>query len=269
MSAVLKTRPAAVAGYFYPADAGELRATIDECFAQAARASDITTPQALIVPHAGYIYSGTVAAAAYASVQSIRQRIRNIVLIGPSHRVPLRGVAVPQADAFATPLGAVPIDIQRKLRLVKHGLVFASDVPHAQEHSLEVQLPFLQTLFAEFTLLPLVTGEASASHVAAVLAEVWGDEETLVLASSDLSHYHTYDEAQNIDAQTAQAILQRRSDLTGEQACGCVSINGLLHLAAARNYQVGEIARLNSGDRAGDRHRVVGYGAFGIYATHA
>jgi AmmeMemoRadiSam system protein B len=261
------TRPPAVAGLFYPDDAGELRETVSEYLRQhsAQTPSAAAPPKALIVPHAGYIYSGGIAAAAYATVASLRQSVRRIVLIGPSHRVYLRGMAVPQAASFATPLGRVEIDRELKALLLQRGDVIEADAPHAQEHALEVQLPFLQLLFDNFTLLPVVLGSVAPEHVAAALAQVWGDAATLVLVSSDLSHYHTYQDARQIDAATSAAILRRDSTLAGEQACGAVGINGLLYLAGQRQLAVAEIARCNSGDTAGDRSRVVGYGAFAVH----
>jgi len=187
------------------------------------------------------------------------------VLVGPSHRVYLRGMAVPAAGSFATPLGNVAIDQTLKASLLQSGAVVESDTPHAQEHCLEVQLPFLQLLFDDFTLLPVVLGAVAPEQVAAALAQVWGDAATLVLVSSDLSHYHSYTQARQIDAATIAAILRRETTLAGEQACGAVGINGLLHLASQRQLPVAEIARCNSGDTAGDRARVVGYGAFAIH----
>lgn len=219
------------------------------------------------MPHAGYIYSGAIAAAAYSQVVHRRKQIRRIVLIGPSHRVYLRGMAVPAAEAFQSPLGMVPVDRELKARVLEHEHVIESDAPHASEHSLEVQLPFLQTLFDAFTLLPLALGSASPPAVAAVLAEVWGDEETLVLVSSDLSHYLPYDRARMVDAETIATILRNDATLTGEQACGCIGINGLTFLARQRSARIKEIARCNSGDTAGDRSRVVGYGAFALHES--
>jgi AmmeMemoRadiSam system protein B len=258
-------RPPAVAGLFYPDDAGELRDVVSEYLRQRSGAAQITPPKALIVPHAGYIYSGGIAASAYAAVASLREVVRRIVLIGPSHRVYLRGMAVPTAASFATPLGVVEIDRELKSVLMQRTDVVESDTPHAQEHCLEVQLPFLQMLFEEFTLLPLVLGSIGPEHVAAALAQVWGDTRTLVLVSSDLSHYHSYEQARHIDALTSAAILRREVTLEGEQACGAAGINGLLYLAGQRQLAVSEIARCNSGDTAGDRARVVGYGAFAVH----
>ncbi|HEY0940604.1 MAG TPA: AmmeMemoRadiSam system protein B [Steroidobacter sp.] len=261
-----KIRFPAVAGLFYPADPAELREVISEYSAQIAAAAG-PAPKALIVPHAGYIYSGVIAAAAYSQVAHQRRRIRRIVLIGPSHRVYLRGMAVSTAEVFQTPLGMVPVDRELKARVLAHEQVVESDAPHASEHSLEVQLPFLQVLFDEFTLLPIALGSAAAPAVAAVLAEVWGGEETLVLVSSDLSHYLPYEEARAVDTETSAAILRNDLTLTGEQACGCVGINGLSFLARQRAARMVEIARCNSGDTAGDRNRVVGYGAFALYES--
>ncbi|HET9446959.1 MAG TPA: AmmeMemoRadiSam system protein B [Steroidobacteraceae bacterium] len=258
-------RPPAVAGLFYPDDERELREVVSEYLRQHSPSPAAATPKALIVPHAGYIYSGGIAAAAYASVASLRQVVRRIVLIGPSHRVYLRGMAVPAARAFATPLGEVEIDESLKESLLQRGDVIEADAPHAQEHCLEVQLPFLQMLFDDFTLLPIVIGSATPEHVGATLAHAWGDSSTLVLVSSDLSHYHAYEQARQIDAATTASILRREPRLAGEQACGAVGINGLLYLAGARQLPVSEIARCNSGDTAGDRSRVVGYGAFAVH----
>jgi MEMO1 family protein len=257
-------RQPAVAGSFYPGDAGELRAMVSGYLRQSPTAALPSPAKALIVPHAGYIYSGSTAGAAYALVAQ-RSRIRRIVLIGPSHRVYLRGGAVPRTDAFATPLGTVRIDAQLKAELLRCPDVIESDAPHALEHALEVQLPFLQMLFDDFTLLPIVLGSASPAQVGAMLDMVWGGEETLVLSSSDLSHYHGYETAKRIDAATSEIILRRQATLTGDQACGAVGINGLLHTVHRRNLQVIEIARCNSGDTAGDRSRVVGYGAYAIH----
>lgn len=260
-------RGAAVAGMFYPADPTLLRATIHQFMKDAPHNAAPLAPKALIVPHAGYIYSGSVAAAAYASILARRDTIRRVVLMGPSHRVYLNGIAAPRADAFATPLGQIRIDHERRATLIASGEIMSADTPHAQEHSLEVQLPFLQVLLGDFELLPLVAGVAEPAHVATVLDRVWGDEETLLLISSDLSHYHTYEEAQRIDRATSALITQRQAVLTGEQACGSMCINGLLHLAQTRELELHELQYLNSGDTAGDRQRVVGYGAFALGAA--
>jgi len=257
-------RPAAVAGLFYPNDPQQLRDVVAQYLANAPVNNLRSAPKALIVPHAGYVYSGPVAAAAYARIAARRNEIRRVVLLGPSHRVHLQGIALPRSDAFRTPLGALEIDPDGKALLLQGADIVWSDTPHAQEHCLEVQLPFLQMILEDFTVLPLVVGSASPQQVAAVLTTFWDDEQTLVLISSDLSHYHDYERAQAIDRATSEAILRRSSSLSGEQACGAVCINGLLYLCRERGLDVSEIVRMNSGDTAGDRQRVVGYGAFAV-----
>jgi AmmeMemoRadiSam system protein B len=261
-------RHPAVAGLFYPEDAETLRILIVRLLATAHVEVQLPAPpKALIVPHAGYPYSGTVAAAAYSLIEPLRDIIKRIVLIGPSHRVYLHGIALPQARSFATPLGDIPIDEPGRNRLLQRGDVLASDAPHELEHCLEVQLPFLQTVLGDFTLLPLVVGSTNVEHVAAVLEEVWGGAETLVLASSDLSHYLPYDSARQLDATTATAIVNRHIDISHQQACGASGINGLLAVARRFGLAVTEIARLNSGDTSGEVRRVVGYGAFAIHES--
>jgi AmmeMemoRadiSam system protein B len=256
-------RRPAVAGLFYPDDPDELRAFIlDALNDQRVGSHPSMTARAYVVPHAGYIYSGAIAAAAYAQMQRHASRIKRVVLLGPSHRVFLRGAAVPVHDAFQTPLGEVLIDREIRNELVTSGLAANSDVPHAQEHCLEVQLPFLQVILGHFTLVPIVLGNANARDVSRIIAECDQDPSTLILASSDLSHYHAYAEAQRIDAATIDAILRLETDLIGEQACGAVAINGLNQFARDQSLSVSEIAHCNSGDTAGDRARVVGYASF-------
>src|SRR5262245_17786022 len=264
-----RIRPPAVAGLFYPRDAAELRATVDH-YLGATPASDLpATSKAWIVPHAGYVYSGPVAAVVYRRVQAKRRNVRRVVVIGPSHQVPLDGIAVPESGRFATPLGTVTIDPELREAALRCSDTVAADRPHAQEHSIEVQLPFLQAILDEFAFLPLVVGDATPRQVAAVLDAVWGGPETLVLASSDLSHYQRYEVARMIDAATSAAICGRAMDISGDQACGAVGINGLLHVARVRGLAVTELARCNSGDTAGDRMQVVGYGAFELQADAA
>jgi MEMO1 family protein len=254
-----------VAGLFYPRDAAELRAAVAEYLAATSADELPTTSKAWIIPHAGYVYSGPIAAAAYRRIQARCRNVRRVVVIGPSHRVPLEGIAVPESRAYATPLGIVAVDAELKETALRCGGVVTSDRPHAQEHAIEVQLPFLQAILNDFTFLPLVAGEATPRQVGAVLDAVWGGAETLVVASSDLSHYHGYDVARMIDATTSKAICDLATDISGEQACGAVGINGLLHVTRARGLRVTELARCNSADTAGDRARVVGYGAFEIH----
>jgi AmmeMemoRadiSam system protein B len=257
-------RPPAVADYFYPGDPVHLRHMVSDLLAQAPDADAPGHAMSYIVPHAGYIYSGIVAAAAYRHMQRTGTKPRRIVVIGPSHRVYLRGIALPQAVVFRTPLGDIPVDAEARRALLERGDVVASDVPHAQEHSLEVQLPFLQCLFDGFELVPLVVGSADAGHVSSVLATVANDASTLLLASSDLSHYLPYAQARRVDTATHERIMAFADDLRGEQACGALALNGLLRLAKQRQAAISCLALLNSGDTAGDRSRVVGYAAYAI-----
>jgi len=251
---------------FYPAGAPALADMLDTMLVAAnpsGQPSSARSPKALIVPHAGYIYSGPTAATAYATLD--RQHTRRVVLLGPVHRVPVRGLAFPDADAFATPLGVIPLDVSGMQAIEHLPQVSRNDVAHQQEHSLEVQLPFLQHCLDTFTLLPLVVGDATAESVAEVLATVWGEEETLILISSDLSHFHPYAEAQRIDTATSDAILHLRYPIDHQQACGATPVNGLLHTAAQRSMTCRQLDLRNSGDTAGDRDGVVGYGSFAFY----
>jgi AmmeMemoRadiSam system protein B len=248
---------------FYPASAAELRRDLNTMLAQAeagARAQPV--PKAIIAPHAGYIYSGPIAAAAYARLAPARDVIKRVVLLGPVHRVPIRGLALPAASMLATPLGNIMVDAKAHAALSLLPQVCVSAAVHAQEHSLEVHLPFLQTVLADFSVVPLAVGAASAEDVAQVIDALWGGPETLIVVSSDLSHYLNYGEAQALDRATAQAILDFRSDISHQQACGGTPVNGLA-LAARRHHLTPDLIDLrNSGDTAGDRKRVVGYGAF-------
>lgn len=252
-------RPAAVAGSFYPANPRVLDDELDH-FLHEARESTGPVPKAVIVPHAGYIYSGPIAAAAYRRIAAGRGRIRRVVLLGPAHRVPVRGLALPGVDFFATPLGTVAIDQEAQAALRGLPQVVESVPAHAWEHSLEVQLPFLQKVLGEFTLVPLVVGDATAEEVAEVLERLWGGPETLIVVSSDLSHYLPYDLARRIDRQTVERILDFRS-VSHDEACGGTPVNGLL-LAARRHGLKPKLLDLrNSGDTAGDPDHVVGYAA--------
>jgi len=260
-------RPAAVAGSFYPANPASLAAEINALLREAGEQlpDDAPSPKAIIAPHAGYIYSGPVAASVYARLARVADRISRVVLLGPAHRVAVRGLALPGTAAFQTPLGEIPIDQQGADALSTLPQVTVSTEAHAFEHSLEVHLPFLQSLLGRFTLLPLVVGQATAEDVAQVLERVWGGDETLIVVSSDLSHYLTYQQAQTADRNTVQAILNRRGGLTGYQACGAIPVNGLL-LAADRHRLFPQLHdSRNSGDTAGDRSRVVGYASLGFY----
>jgi AmmeMemoRadiSam system protein B len=261
---MLTVRPAAVAGMFYPGAPHALEASVRALLAAAPRpaAADAAWPKALIVPHAGYVYSGPIAASAYVRLLPARSRIRRVVLLGPVHRVPIRGVALPGADSFVTPLGTVDVDSACAARLRALPQVCESEAAHSLEHSLEVQLPFLQTVLDAFTLVPLAVGDASAAEVAEVIEEVWGGPETLIVVSSDLSHYHRYEQAVEIDRSTADDILALAETLDHEQACGATPINGLALCARRHGLEAELIDLRNSGDTAGDKSRVVGYAAF-------
>lgn len=262
----MTTRRPAVAGSFYPADEPQIHAMLDEQLSSAKEAGlPALHPKALIVPHAGWIYSGPIAASAYALVESRRDEIDRVVLLGPSHFVPFRGAALPGSTAFATPLGTIPIDGTARSTLASLPYLTTSDDPHVREHSLEVQLPFLQKVLGEFELVPIAVGETSAPQVAEMLDLLWGEENTLIVISSDLSHYQSYERAREIDEETAAAIDSlSRTDIGPYEACGCRPINGMVHAARARNLVCTRLDLRNSGDTAGPRDRVVGYGAWAI-----
>ena len=260
MSAV---RPAAVAGSFYPGDPAALAAEVAGYLAGAPRgAGDARAPKAIIAPHAGYVYSGPVAASVYARLAPLHGRIRRVVLAGPAHRVHVHGVAIPSVRAFASPLGEVALDTAALEAIGALPFVETSDRAHALEHSLEVHLPFLQSVLGDFRLVPLVVGDARPDEMAALLEALWGGAETLVVVSSDLSHYLPYEAARARDAGTARAILRLDARLAGEDACGAAPVNGLLELARRRGLEAQLVDLRNSGDTAGGRDRVVGYGAF-------
>ncbi|HEY9198388.1 MAG TPA: AmmeMemoRadiSam system protein B [Gammaproteobacteria bacterium] len=258
-------RPPAVAGMFYPADAAELQSLI-RALLHRVPATDTTPPKALIAPHAGYIYSGPVAACAYAQLQPLREQITRVVLLGPAHRVAFRGLAASSAAAFRTPLGDIPLDTAALADLRALPQVRVLDEAHVLEHSLEVQLPFLQTLLKQFTLVPLVVGDATFAEVAEVLERLWGGPETLIVISSDLSHYHDYATARRMDAATSRAIAALQPErIDYEDACGRTPVGGLLTAARTRGLQVDIVDLRNSGDTAGPRDQVVGYGAYVIH----
>jgi AmmeMemoRadiSam system protein B len=268
----VRVRPPAVAGAFYPGDPESLMSALRRCFAGALPAEDtgplpkaLPVPKALIVPHAGYVYSGPVAATAYRRLTPARSSIRHVVLLGPSHRVPLRGIAVPSADAFATPLGLVPVDGVARTLALGVPIVQIDDLAHAGEHSLEVQLPFLQFVLDEFDVLPLVAGPCPPLDVARLLDAVWGGPDTVVILSTDLSHYLRYADALAQDRRTADAVVACESQaLHDRDACGVVGLRGLLEAVRSRHLSVRELDLRNSGDTAGDRLSVVGYGAFSV-----
>ena len=259
-------RPPAVAGTFYPSDPDVLRAEIRRAFDEAVPVTlPAVAPAGLIVPHAGYVYSGPIAASAYQRLEPAHHTIRRVVVLGPAHRVPLRGLGLSSADAWETPLGLVPLD--RAAAAIVESLpgVEFNDRAHGPEHSLEVQLPFLQTVLDDFALVPLVVGDATPDEVVSVLDALWTGPDTLVVVSTDLSHYHRYDEAVEIDTRTVSHIAAREPAEIGDRdACGARPLRGLLAAATARDAAVIPLDVRNSGDTAGGRERVVGYGAFGI-----
>jgi len=257
------TRNPAVAGLFYPADAKELRALVQDYLRQVKQPPADAPPKAIIAPHAGYVYSGPIAASAYKRLVPLRGIVSRVILVGPAHRVALRGLALPSATSFMTPLGRIEIDSEIADALTALPQVSVNNATHADEHSLEVHLPFLQEVLGEFRLVPLVVGDATAEQVAEVLEAVWGGDETLIVISSDLSHYLDYDTATALDRKTSNAIeALEYEQLSYDQACGRIPMSGLLRLARKKGLHGETIDLRNSGDTAGSHDRVVGYGAY-------
>ncbi len=267
----MKYRKAAVAGRFYSADSEEIRQQMAAYFSEPD--TMVKAPKALIVPHAGYFYSGEVAAHAYALIRSMAHQYSRVILLGPSHHVALEGCAVPDSDYFLTPLGKIAIDREGKESLLSLEWVIESELVHREEHALEVQLPFLQYCLDDFLLLPVVVGRTSAGKVSELLSLVAGEPDTLIVVSSDLSHYHPYDEANFIDSATVDQILALSSSIHPEQACGCYSVNGLLDYAKKQGWKISCLDTTNSGDVMGRYHNrapdrtegVVGYASFALY----
>lgn len=258
----MSVRSSAVAGIFYPSDPRELHSDIEDLLQHADLHNEL--PKAIIAPHAGYTYSGPIAANAYSSFYNQQVPIERIILIGPAHRVSFGGIAASSADYFSTPLGEVPVDHDSLSMSLSNGSVKYIDAAHEQEHCLEVHLPFMQHIFEqEFKIVPLVIGQASASQVAGVLRDLWGGSETLVVVSSDLSHYHDYETAKVLDKQTTSSIEKfHGEELNYESACGRVPIQGLLIVAKEKGLQCMTVDLRNSGDTMGSHDRVVGYGAY-------
>ncbi len=255
------SRHPAVAGSFYPDDARTLEAGVRRFLREVMPTGP--APKALIAPHAGYVYSGPIAASVYGLLRDARADITRVVLLGPAHRVPVSGLAASSASAFDTPLGEVPVDEEAMARVLELPQVRILDQAHSQEHSLEVHLPFLQVVLSSFSLVPLVVGNAEPDEVAEVIETLWGGPETLIVISSDLSHYHDYESARRLDEVTSDAIERLApKDIGHDQACGRHSINGLLTVARRRGLNVRTLDLRNSGDTAGPRDRVVGYGAY-------
>jgi AmmeMemoRadiSam system protein B len=269
-------RPPAVASMFYPGGAAELRNAVQNYLSNAGTEEDVpklkkgetAELRTLIVPHAGYIYSGKIAASAYRLLEQNQNRFKRVLLLGPAHRVWLEGAAFPEADAFETPLGEITLDKEliEKI-LAEFSWISVSDKAHAEEHCLEVQLPFLQETLGEFKLLPLVVGDAKTELLAALIQQFSEDTETLIVISTDLSHFHDYQTAREIDARTANAIeLLEQNRISTEDACGAYPLKGALLAASQNQWNVHRLGLCNSGDTAGDRGRVVGYGAWAMTA---
>lgn len=259
----MKVRHAAVAGAFYPDEPDALIRNIDSMLFDVNESTHKKSPKAMIVPHAGYIYSGPTAAAAYSLLDP--EKIKRVVLLGPTHRVLLSGLAIPDVDAFETPLGKVPLDKESIRRIIDLDQVHIDNESHLMEHSLEVHLPFLQRRLNKFTLVPLAVGQARPEMVAEVLDILWGDDETVIIISSDLSHFHTYEKAQRMDLETVESIMGTSPTITHDQACGATPINGLLAAMGDHPLSPKLIDFRNSGDTAGPRDRVVGYASIAFY----
>lgn len=259
-------RRPSVAGLFYPADPQSLHRNIEHYLHDVDRLP-ARRPKAIVSPHAGYIYSGPVAAFGYAAVRPYAKEIRRVVLLAPAHRLPFRGLAVPSSEVFRTPLGDIVIDEKGVETARQQTGVQLLDRAFDDEHAIEVQLPFLQQVLEEFSLVPIVVGMAEDEEVAGVLGALWGGDETLIVISSDLSHYLDYDTARHHDQQTRRAIEEMRPDaLGGHDACGYLPLRGLLKVALDRGLRVETLDMRNSGDTAGPRDRVVGYGSYAVYA---
>ncbi len=255
-----------MAGSFYPSDADELRLQVDSLLEAARRGQGSMprqAPKAVILPHAGYVYSGPVAATGYARVELGRGKVRRVVLVGPSHRVAFRGLALSGAEAWTTPGRTTLVDRGGNETAAKVPGVQVFDAAHVREHSLEVHVPFLREALGDVTLVPVVVGDATGEDVARLLEALWDGDETLIVVSSDLSHYLRYAEARTLDAATAQAV--EKLDPTGiglDQACGRIGMQGLLLTARAHGLHPTTLDLRSSGDTAGPRDEVVGYGAF-------
>jgi len=261
---MMHVKPPAVAGFFYPGSERELRAAV-QGFMRDAHSPEDARPHALIAPHAGYQYSGPIAASAYASLAPWADDIRRVVVLAPSHRVPFRGIATSSADAFRTPLGDIPVDRAAVDSLDGLPGVLRLDAAFAEEHALEVQLPFLQNVLPDFSLVPLIVGDADSDDVSGVIEALWSDD-TLIVVSSDLSHYHDYRSCQQRDRSTTARIEQMQADEIGPyDACGAFPIRGLLKTAQRHGWHVRTLDLRNSGDTSGDKSRVVGYGAYEFY----
>ncbi len=255
-------RTTAVAGAFYPSEPEILSKDIQRYIEETPSVS-LPVPKAIIVPHAGYEYSAGVAASAYKLLKSGRKSIKKVVILAPSHKIGFNGMALTKASAYETPLGNVEIDKEMNEQLLALPLVDYLEEAHKSEHSLEVQLPFLKEALDDFKLIPVITGNASPTDVETLLETVWGKKDTLIVISTDLSHYLPYNEACILDNKTKTAIENLDIDsIEQEQACGYVPLKGMLTIAKAKKMQVETLEVKNSGDTSGSKNRVVGYGAW-------
>ena len=269
-------RPPAVASMFYPGGTAELRNAVQKYLSNAGveenvsqlKKEEIAQLRTLIVPHAGYIYSGKIAACAYQLLQENQNQFKRVLLLGPAHRVWLQGAAFPETDAFETPLGEITLDKELIEKMLEEfSWISVSDEAHSEEHCLEVQLPFLQETLGDFELLPLVVGETKTEHITEIIQQFSEDTETLIVISTDLSHFHDYQTAREIDERTANAIeLLEQNRISTEDACGAYPLRGALLAASQNHWNVHRLGLCNSGDTAGDRARVVGYGAWAMTA---
>ena len=260
-----RVRAPAVAGRFYPRDAGILAADVDAFVAAGHDPDNTHVPKAIVVPHAGYPYSGPVAGVGYATVGQLRGVVEHVVLVGPAHYVATHGLVTVSVDALDTPLGSVRVDTEARRVALGLSDVSIDDRAHAPEHSLEVHLPFLQRVLGDVTVLPLLAGQVAADTVARVINALWGGPDTLIVVSTDLSHYLDYDTATVRDRQTATAIVDGDSEaIEPEDACGAAGVRGLLLVVHARGLHTELLDLRNSGDTAGPRDHVVGYAAFAV-----
>ena len=261
----MRTRPPAFAGMFYSDKPQELAAAVKAYVAQATLVVTPKPPKAVVAPHAGYIYSGPIAGTAYAALAARGGQVERVILLGPSHRVAFGGVATSGARVFETPIGPVAVDRDAVAELVRTGLAREFEPAHENEHSLEVQLPFLKQLFPGARVVPLLAGDDDWNVAKRILAKLWGGDETVIVVSSDLSHYHDYATAKKIDAGTAQSMQNLAAgQVDHEQACGATGVNALLALVADKGLACTTLDLRNSGDTAGPKNRVVGYGAFAV-----
>ncbi len=264
-------RESALSATFFAADAQQLAASVDSFLQATPAPSHSALPKIIIVPHAGHVYSGQTAGKAYALLAPHAAQIRRVVLLGPAHRVYFQGIALPGSGSFTTPLGAMPLDTLGLDAIADLPFISTRPDAHAQEHSLEVHVPFLQRALPQASLVPLLVGDAPRDAVVQVMQRLWGDSETVFVISTDLSHFHTYDQSNAIDAATCAKILALDATLSHEQACGATPVNGALLLAQERGLRISQIERLNSGDTAGNspegHERVVGYASFALYAS--